>query len=64
MSNENGYKEYQDYEFCKSIKCKDWLKGVNGCCPIADCNYSAKDLHEWLNSNGYKIVKHEQNVSS
>lgn len=58
--NENEYQEYQDYEFCKDVKCRDWLKSANCCCPITDCNYSAKELHSWLNNNGYKIVKCEQ----
>jgi hypothetical protein len=67
MSNENKneneyqeYQEYQDYEFCKDVKCRDWLKSANCCCPITDCNYSAKEFHIWLNNNGYKIVKCEQ----
>ena len=57
MSNEN---EYQNYDFCKDVNCRDWLKG---CCTITDCNYSAKEFHMWLNNNGYKIVKCEQNES-
>ena len=64
--NENEYQEYQDYEFCKAVECSELIKPydkLDSKCNLSECVKTAKEFHEWLNSNGYRIVKREQNES-
>ena len=63
MSNEN---EYQNYDFCKDVECSELIKPydkLDSKCNLSECVKTAKEFHKWLNSNGYKIVKREQNES-
>ena len=63
MSNEN---EYQNYDFCKDVECSELIKPydkLDSKCNLSECVKTAKEFHKWLNSNGYSIVKREQNES-
>ena len=57
--------EYKKYEFCKAIKCMDYsydyrdLSQKNKTCLAYDCKYSAKRFHNWLQENGFIIIKRE-----
>ena len=63
MSNEN---EYQNYDFCKDVECSELIKPydkLDSKCNLSECVKTAKEFHKWLNSNGYRIVKCEQDES-
>lgn len=50
-------REYQKYEFCKAVNCAGL---ENGKCNVpldGSCIHTAKELHHWLNKNGFQIVK-------
>lgn len=48
---------YQKYEFCKSYQCS-MLDPDEGCkVPSINCEYGAKEFHEWLKLNNFEIVK-------
>ena len=64
LSANNPPMEYQKYEFCRAVKCQAIRDiGRNGYhaykCDTngALCEYSAHKFHQWLNRNGYKIIK-------
>ena len=54
MSNEN---EYQNYEFCKNVKCAEFDTEKQLCSMPFGCIKTAKELHKWLDMNLFKIVK-------
>jgi len=52
----NIMRKYKKYEFCKAIKCPA-LKD-NLCLTDPEmCMYSAKEFHQWLKENNFKIIK-------
>ena len=53
-------KKYEKYEFCKSIKCPRFDKKLGNCTKY--CYTDIKQLHIWLEHNGYEIVKKEKQV--
>ena len=63
MSDENKYQEYQDYDFCKDVKCVEYDHENKYCSIVSGCIKTAKEFHGWLNINDYKIVKYKQNES-
>lgn len=60
-------REYQKYEFCESVKCKALaysLSNTPQCGRYSDtCIKTAKQFHQWLVDNGFKIVKDESECS-
>jgi hypothetical protein len=61
QASRENMQEYQKYEFCRAFEpdgaCIDL---VDGKCTVQadfDCQYTAKELHRWLQDNGYRIVK-------
>jgi glycine/serine hydroxymethyltransferase len=54
-------REYQKHEFCESVKCKAIAYSLNNtpqCGRYSDtCIKTAKQFHQWLKANGFKIVK-------
>jgi hypothetical protein len=52
--------EYQKREFCKDVKCKylkiQVLEALREECR-KHCPHSAWKFHQWLQKNGYKIIK-------
>lgn len=57
--------EYQDHYFCKTIGCLAFISSIKKCSANLifqkDCIQTVKDFHKWLNANGYKIVKKDNN---
>ncbi len=51
-------REYEKYEYCKAIGCPAIEYGEK-CC-ISGCIYTARQFHEWLKENNFKIVKEEE----
>ena len=51
-------REYEKYEYCKDIDCP-CIEYTKECC-ISGCDYTAKDFHEWLKENNFKIVKEDR----
>ena len=60
--------EYQGGEFCKAVKCEirlqldDLVKGSDEYMQLknickTDCKKTAYEFHDWLDNNGYSIVK-------
>lgn len=54
MSNLEN-REYQDHEFCKAINCKYFFEDEDKC--IYHCQYTAKEFHQWLKENNFKLIK-------
>jgi len=55
--------KYEKFEFCKAKKCinlqsKNWI--IKCLWLPKDCVFTAKEFHEWLNKNGFEIVKKEK----
>ena len=50
-------REYEKYEYCKAVNCPAIEYGEK-CC-ISGCIYTARQFHEWLKENNFKIVKEE-----
>lgn len=51
-------KEYKDHEFCRAQNCSALRYNDSASwCSCDTCYYSAKSLHKWLKSNGYRIMK-------
>ncbi len=56
-------KKYNKYKFCRAVDCKyyypeNFFEKEN--CSVALqalCPFSAKDLYNWLRSQGYEILK-------
>ena len=49
------YRPYKKHEFCKAMNCS-WFQ--HGACTLKPgCSYSARQLHSWLDDNGFKIVR-------
>lgn len=48
--------EYQKYDFCKSKNC--WRFFENKCLDIG-CQYTAKEFHQWLQKNGFILLRKE-----
>ena len=53
--------EYQTYEFCKAIKCQDFIKDK---CAMGNgdyffCSAFPETFQHWLKENGYRILKEE-----
>jgi hypothetical protein len=46
--------KYQDHEFCKDTH---WVSLQNEICQAFICHKTAKGFHQWLNKNGYTIIK-------
>ena len=59
--------EYQKHEFCKDIKCNQFIPeskkhGITESCMFShdsDCIHTAKEFHKWLKENNFKLVKEE-----
>lgn len=49
-------REYKKYEFCKAIKCIALKDNLCRTDPEM-CMYSAKEFHQWLKENNFKIIK-------
>lgn len=47
-------REYKKYEFCKTNNCVFFSDDT---CKVISCSHTAKEFHEWLKSNSYKIIK-------
>ena len=60
-------REYGKYEFCKAVDCeyhypKNRFEAENCSVPISSyCPLTAKEFHQWLKENGFKIVKEVEN---
>jgi hypothetical protein len=52
--NQQGY---QKHEFCEADACA--FADIKDSCPLKpeDCKRTAKEFHDWLKDNRYKIVK-------
>lgn len=50
-------REYEKYEFCKAVGCL--AQDLEGGCILSPsgCCYTAQEFHQWLQENGFKIVK-------
>jgi len=55
--------EYKKYEFCKDVKCTQYeikkrrIEYKMSCeREIFGCSKTAKEFHEWLKENNYKII--------
>lgn len=61
--NTRSEKEYKKYDFCRSVDCDHFYptnrfeKENCNASWNSTCPYSAKELHQWLKTNGYQIVK-------
>ncbi|NDY73962.1 hypothetical protein [Desulfobacter hydrogenophilus] len=49
-------KEYQRHEFCRVVGCPG-LSDDKCTAPGAFCLFTARQFHEWLQDNGYRIIK-------
>lgn len=54
-------REYEKYEFCKSVKCPELKTDETGYyhCGKADCycKFTAKDFYKWVKRQGFKILR-------
>ena len=58
QASRENQQEYQKHEFCRGVKCPDFLNGK--CWAKNDdvsCIMTAKEFHHWLKENGYRIVR-------
>lgn len=50
--------EYEEYEFCKDVRCPSFLLCLQESDTlIVDCVMTAKEYHKWLKEKGFKIIK-------
>ena len=51
-------KEYKSREYCRDTECTVQMIRDAGGTPFSNCkNCEAYQFHQWLQDNGYKIVK-------
>lgn len=58
-------REYQKYEFCKSVGCWELEKqdGIEFCrAGDEECPCTAKEFHQWWVANGFELTKKIEEV--
>lgn len=56
----NSDSKYGKYDFCKDVGCQMMVdNGSSFECPMSHdgCMYTARQFREWIDKNGFEIVK-------
>lgn len=59
-SKENKQRLYEKNEFCIAVSCS-WLHPLTKTCADKEgnCAYTAREFHNWLKENNFRIVKND-----
>lgn len=52
-------REYEKYEFCKAVRCIALVENQGCIMKRFPCLKRAKEFHQWLKANNFRIVKEE-----